>query len=91
LLATKRFLKVLDRTMCFNHAFIEKAFGAATPNYEFKNDVGEEARLNVVAAVIASNLNSDASIVVFAWVTRALIVKLLTDDWDGANRKFQKI
>jgi hypothetical protein len=31
LLATKRFLKVLDRTMCFNHAFIEKAFGAATP------------------------------------------------------------
>jgi hypothetical protein len=32
LLATKRFLKVLDRTMSFNHAFIEKAFGAATPN-----------------------------------------------------------
>jgi hypothetical protein len=31
LLATKRFLKVLDQTMCFNHAFIEKAFGAATP------------------------------------------------------------
>jgi hypothetical protein len=53
--------------MCFNHAFIEKAFGAATPNYEFKNDVGEEARLNVVAAVIASNLSSNVSIVVFVW------------------------
>jgi hypothetical protein len=64
LLATKRFLKVLDRTMCFNHAFIKKAFGAATPNYEFKKDVGEEARLNVVAAVIASNLSFNVSIVV---------------------------
>jgi hypothetical protein len=39
--------------MSFNHAFIEKAFGAATPNYEFKNDEGEEARLKVVALVIA--------------------------------------
>ena len=77
--------------MSFNHAFIEKAFGAATPNYEFKNDVGEEARLNVVAAVIATNLSSNVSIVVFVWVTRGLIVKLLTDYWDGANRKFQKI
>jgi hypothetical protein len=53
--------------MSFNHAFIEKAFGAATPNYEFKNDVGEEARLNVVAAVIATNLSSNVSIVVFVW------------------------
>ena len=53
--------------MCFNHAFIEKAFGAATPNYQFKDDEGEEARLNVVAAVIASNLNSDVSIVVIVW------------------------
>ena len=77
--------------MCFNHAFIEKAFGAATPNCEFKNEVGEEARLNLIAAVIASNLSSSVSIVVFTWVTRELIVKLLTDDWDGANRKFQKI
>ena len=39
--------------MCFNHAFIEKAFGAATPNYEFKDDEGEEARFKVVALVIA--------------------------------------
>ena len=77
--------------MCFNHAFIEKAFGAATPIYEFKNDEGEEARLNVVAAVIPSNLIFKVSIEVFVWVTRGLIVKLLTDDWDGANRKFQKI
>ncbi len=53
--------------MCFNHAFIEKAFGAATPNYEFKNDVGEEPRLNVVAAVIASNLSFNVSIAVFVW------------------------
>ena len=53
--------------MSFNHAFIEKAFGAATPNYEFLKDVGEEARLNVVAAVIASNLSSNVSIVVFVW------------------------
>jgi hypothetical protein len=53
--------------MCFNHAFIEKAFGAATPNYEFKKDVGEEARLNVVAAVIASNLSFNTSIEVFVW------------------------
>ena len=53
--------------MSFNHAFIEKAFGAATPIYEFKNDVGEEARLNVVAAVIASNLIFNTSIVVFVW------------------------
>ena len=53
--------------MSFNHAFIEKAFGAATPNYEFKNDVGEEARLNLIAAVIASNLSSNVSIVVFVW------------------------
>ena len=45
----------------------------------------------MVAAVIASNLSSNVSIVVFVWVTRGLIVKLLTDDWDGANRKFQKI
>jgi len=67
LLATKRFLKVLDRTMCFNHAFMEKAFGAATPNYEFKSEVGEEARLNLIAAVIASNLSSSVSIVVFVW------------------------
>jgi len=53
--------------MCFNHAFIKKAFGAATPNYEFKKDVGEEARLNVVAAVIASNLIFNVSTVVFVW------------------------
>ena len=53
--------------MSFNHAFIEKAFGAATPNYEFLKDVGEEARLNVVAAVIASNLIFNTSIVVFVW------------------------
>ena len=53
--------------MCFNHAFIEKAFGAATPNFEFKDDEGEEARLKVVALVIASNLNSDVSTVVFVW------------------------
>jgi hypothetical protein len=53
--------------MSFNHAFIEKAFGAATPNYEFKNDVGEEARLNVVAAVKASNLIFNTSIEVFVW------------------------
>jgi hypothetical protein len=53
--------------MSFNHAFIEKAFGAATPNYEFKNDVGEEARLNVVAAVTASNLIFNVSTVVFVW------------------------
>jgi hypothetical protein len=53
--------------MCFNHAFIEKAFGAATPNYEFIKDVGEEARLNVVAAVIASNLIFNVSRVVFVW------------------------
>ncbi len=67
LLATKRFLKVLDRTMCFNHAFIEKAFGAATPIYEFKNDVWDEARLNVVAEVVASNLIFNVSRVVFVW------------------------
>ena len=53
--------------MSFNHAFIEKAFGAATPNYQFKNDEGEEARLKIVAAVIASNLSSNVSIVVFVW------------------------
>jgi hypothetical protein len=53
--------------MCFNHAFIEKAFGAATPNYEFKNDVGEEPRLNVVATVTASNLIFNVSTVVFVW------------------------
>ena len=53
--------------MCFNHAFIEKAFGAATPNYEFKDDEGDEARLNIVAAVIASNLIFNTSIVVFVW------------------------
>jgi hypothetical protein len=53
--------------MCFNHAFIKKAFGAATPNYEFIKDVGEEARLNVVAAVIASNLIFNVSRVVFVW------------------------
>jgi hypothetical protein len=53
--------------MCFNHAFTEKAFGAATPNYEFKDDEGEEARLKVVAAVIASNFSPDVSIVVFVW------------------------
>jgi hypothetical protein len=53
--------------MCFNHAFIEKAFGAATPNYEFKNDEGEEARLNIVAAVIASNLIFNTSIEVLVW------------------------
>jgi hypothetical protein len=28
--------------MCFNHAFIEKAFGAATPIYEFKNEEGSD-------------------------------------------------
>lgn len=53
--------------MCFNHAFTEKAFGAATPNYEFKDDEGEEARLKVVAAVIARNFSPDVSIVVFVW------------------------
>ena len=53
--------------MCFNHAFTEKAFGAATPNYEFKDDEGEEVRLKVVAAVIASNFSPNVSIVVFVW------------------------
>lgn len=51
--------------MCFNHAFTEKAFGAATPNYEFKDDEGEEARLKLVAAVVASNLIFNVSIEVF--------------------------